>query len=197
MTKPFDVLIDRVDRISCFLAYMGGVMLLAMVAVIAAEIFLRRVFTFSLGLGFEMSGYVLAISSTWAFAYALFRKAHIRIDAAYTRFGSRARMGFDILALTMFVAFSLVVCDAAWGVAFESITRNSHANTPLQTPLWIPQILWFAGLAWFAFATILLLARVVVAALTGDLETVQRLAGSSTLDEQIEEEAAGIVRRAS
>ena len=46
-----------------------------------------------------------------------------------------------------------------------------------------------AGWLWFAFATLLLLGRVVIAAITADADTVRRLAGSSTVDEQIEEEA--------
>jgi len=189
MAAALDILVDRVDRISRWLAYLGGVMLLVTVALVILEIVLRRVFAVSLALGFEMSGYALAISSSWAFAYALFCRAHIRIDAAYVRLGQRMRIGLDILALTMFVAFAMVVCEAAGGVLFESVSRHSLSNTPLQTPLWIPQGLWLAGLVWFAFATALLLVRVLFAAASGDAETVQRLAGSQTLDEQIQEEA--------
>jgi TRAP-type mannitol/chloroaromatic compound transport system permease small subunit len=185
MTATLDVLVDRVDRISRCLAYLGGTMLLLIVAVIALEIVLRRVFAVTLGLGFEMSGYVLAISSSWAFAYALFRKAHIRIDAAYVQVGQRARVALDILALAAFVAFAVVVCEAAGSVVLESVSRNSLSNTPLQTPLWIPQALWLAGLAWFAFATVVLLLRIAAATVSGDFETVQRLAGSPTLDEKV------------
>jgi len=36
---------------------------------------------------------------------------------------------------------------------------------------------------------VLVMLRITVAAVTGDAETVRRLAGGSTIDEQIEEEA--------
>ena len=185
MIETLDKLVKRVDRISLGLAYLGGAMLLATVALIAVEIVLRRIFSFALGLGFELSGYVLAISSSWAFAYALFHKAHIRIDAAYVRLAQKTQVAFDILALSVFVVFTLVVCHAAWGVVLESIDRGSLSNTPLQTPLWIPQALWVVGLTWFALATFLLLARVVAAAFSKDFDKVRELAGSPTLDEQL------------
>ncbi len=34
----------------------------------------------------------------------------------------------------------------------KTLERGSRANTPLETPLWIPQGIWFAGWAWFALS---------------------------------------------
>jgi TRAP-type mannitol/chloroaromatic compound transport system permease small subunit len=62
------------------------------VLLIAVEIVMRRTVGTSPGLSFEYSGYVLGISASWSFAYALFHKAHIRIDAAYVRFAPKGRI---------------------------------------------------------------------------------------------------------
>jgi len=189
MTDRLDALLRIVDRISRLFAWAGGAILIATTLVIIAEIILRGVFSYALGLGFEMSGYTLAVCASWSFAYALFRKAHIRIDALYVRLGKKARIGLDLVALAAFTAFAILIATAAVGVMLESLERGSLSNTPLKVPLWIPQLLWSVGLVWFAFAMAVLLLRVVVALVQGDDAQVQKLAGSSTLDEQIEEEA--------
>lgn len=189
MLDALDALIRQVERLSRWLAGLAGVILVGMVLLISIEIVMRRTVGHSLGLSFEYSGYVLGISASWSFAYALFHKAHIRIDAAYVRFSPKGRQALDLLALGAFAAFALMAAQAAFGVLDESIARDTVSNTPLHTPMWIPQSLWVIGWLWFAFATLLLFVRVAFAAVTGDAETVRRLAGSSTLDEQIEEEA--------
>ncbi len=189
MLETYDRLLHRVERLSRLFAWCGGVMLLAMVLLICTEIVMRRTVGHSLGLSFEYSGYTLGISASWSFAYALFHKAHIRIDAGYVRLAPKGRLALDVLALSAFAAFAVMAAQAATGVLGETLARDTVSNTPLHTPMWIPQALWVAGWLWFAFATLLLLGRVVIAAITADADTVRRLAGSSTVDEQIEEEA--------
>jgi len=192
MLDAFDALLRLVERLSRWLAGLGGVILIGMVLLISVEIVMRRAVGHSFGLSFEYSGYVLGISASWSFAYALFHKAHIRIDAAYVRFPEKGRLFLDLLALGAFTAFAVMAAQATVGVLMETLARDSVSNTPLHTPMWIPQVLWVVGWLWFAFATALLFARVVLAALTRDVATVRRLAGSSTLDEQIEEEAPNL-----
>ncbi len=189
MLASFDALLRAVDRASRCLAWLGGVLLLGMVLLIAVEIVMRRTVGTSPGLSYEYSGYVLGISASWSFAYALFHKAHIRIDAAYVRFAPKGRIGLDMLALAAMAAFAAMTARASVGVLAETLARDTVSNSPLHTPMWIPQILWVGGWLWFAFAVLLLLARCAVALALGDPDTVRRLAGSSTLDEQIEDEA--------
>lgn len=192
MLKAFDALLAVVERISRGFARAAGVLLVLMVLLIIVEIVMRRLFSISLGLSFEYSGYLFGISASWAFAYALFEKAHIRIDAAYMRFSEKPRLALDVVAMAAFAAFAVMAAQAAFGVVAESLSRDTVANTPLHTPMWIPQTLWVAGWLWFAFATLLLLARMLIALALGDAATARRWGGSSTIDEQIEQESAGI-----
>ena len=52
----------------------------------------------------------------------------------------------------------------------------------------MPQALWFVGLLWFGFAVSMVSLRAFFGLLSGDTEGVQKLAGSPTLDEQIDDE---------
>ena len=91
-----------------------------------------------------------------------------------------------LVALAVFLVF---LTWHAYGVAETSFTRNAAANTPLATPLWIPQGLWVLGLVWMCVVLALMLIRASVAMVTGDLAAVKALCGVITTREEAEEGA--------
>ena len=188
LTAWLDNVLHWVDRASLWLARIGGLLILATVLMVTAEILSRRFIGRSVVHATELTGYVMAISASWAFAYTLFRKAHIRIDALYLQLPVRVRSLLDLLALAVLALFCVLVVGAALDVAMASWNRGSTANTPLGTPMWIPQFLWAFGLCWFSLAVGLLLLRIVLGLMVLDHASVQRLAGSPTLDDQIDAE---------
>ena len=135
-------LLHIAERISQYAAWASGTVLLLTCFMIAIEVTLRKGFSISMGGADEISNYALAMSCSWAFAFTLFRKAHIRIDVLYTRMGIAVRFALDIISLVLFALFMTIVSYYAGIVLYTSIARQSVANTPLATPLWIPQGLW-------------------------------------------------------
>lgn len=188
LARFLDRLLQAMDRISLWLARLGGFLILATVAMVTLEVISRATIGVSLGASTELSGYVLAISASWSFAYALLHKAHIRIDVLYVRMPRVVRPVLDLIALVMLGLFCVFVVGAVVEVAAGSYAQNALANTPLRTPLWIPQWMWAGGMIWFSLAVAALLLRVLLALLARDPDAAQRVAGSATLDEQIESE---------
>lgn len=173
---------------SLWFARAGGVMILLTVALVTIEVASRMFMGRSAVHATELTGYIMAISASWSFAYTLMCKAHIRIDALYLTFPMKVRGVLDLVALLALAIFSILVVDAVFTVLSHSYSGGSTANTPLGTPLWIPQALWFVGLIWFGFAVCVVSLRAFFGLLSGDTEGVQKLAGSPTLDEQIDDE---------
>lgn len=130
----------------------------------------------------EISSYVLAVSCSWGFGFALIRKGHVRIDILYRRFPAGVRFSLDLLSLALFLLYLLTLCYFAWLVLKTSFVKHSLANTPLQTPLWIPQGLWFLGLVVFAMVILLLLVGTLYHLVQGDFKAAQRLSGLSVSD---------------
>lgn len=188
VNTTLDRLLGGMQVGSLWMARAGGVLILMTVALVTIEVFSRQFMGRSAVHATELTGYVMAISTSWAFAYTLMRKAHIRIDALYLTFPIRVRGLLDLLALLAMAWFCVLVAGAAFEVAKDSFTGGARANTPLGTPIWIPQFLWVLGLAWFTLAVSLMALRVLLGLLAGDTEGVQKLAGSPTLDEQISHE---------
>lgn len=173
-------------RINTALALVCGLALVATVGMVLLEIALRRFAGRGLGGSDEIAGYVMAGVAAWGLAYALTERAHVRIDVATARLPLPGRAGFDLLALlaTSFVAG--IVTFYAWRVLDRSIQRNATANSPLETPLWIPQSVWFAGWVWLTAVAVLLTLCLVVLIAARRWADVQAIGGTQTeLDEAL------------
>lgn len=190
--------LDRmIERVCSIAVWMGGAMLLICAVMVAVEVVLRKVFVVSVGGANEFSGYALAISASWAFAYTLLHRGHIRIDAIHRQLPRRVQAGLDVLALACLVVFMAILTRHAVVVLISSIEMGATSNTPISTPLWIPQTLWLIGLVVFLTISSLFLVRAVHGFLRGDFERVHRLAGIGGYQEELEEELSQASARSS
>lgn len=178
MLHALDQALLVLRRVARLFVWISLALLLAAVALILAEVFSRRLFGISLGGTDELSSYAFAIAVSGSLPYALLERANIRIDAVYQHLSKAAQAWLDVISLLGFGLFMGLLVFYASGVLLESISNRATANTPLSTPLWIPQSLWGAGLLLFVIVYVAVLLRTLAALLKGDLKTVQRLVGS-------------------
>jgi TRAP-type C4-dicarboxylate transport system permease small subunit len=180
-------LILTAEKVSQVAAWGAGLILLLASIMIAVEVVLRKAFAISIGGADELSSYALAISCTWGFSFALFRKSHIRIDVLYNHLPRYGRFSLDILANVLLLLYIAMLSYFAFIVVSTSITKHSAANTPLATPLWIPQGLWLTGLIWFGTTIFLIIAGTIYYLAKKDHASASKLSGISTLSDEIEE----------
>ncbi|MDJ0947233.1 MAG: TRAP transporter small permease [Kiloniellales bacterium] len=154
-----------------------GLVLLATGGLILVEILLRQTPFGALGGSDEYAGYAMAAIATWGFSYALVERAHIRIDLLQRRLLPAGRVVLDLLALLLLAGTTWVVTFHSWSVLAKTLERGSRANTPLETPLWIPQAIWFGGWVWFALTATLLLLVAAALVFRRRLAAVEALAG--------------------
>jgi TRAP-type C4-dicarboxylate transport system permease small subunit len=152
-----------------------GFALTAACAMIILEIAMRRIAFGLIGGTDEISGYVMAGIVSWAAGYALIERAHIRIDLLHRRLPQPGGALLDVLSLGALLATSVVILIYGWQVLDKSLVSQSTANTPLETPLWIPQSIWLAGWVWFAAASAAILVLTVWAALRRDWAAVSEI----------------------
>jgi TRAP-type C4-dicarboxylate transport system permease small subunit len=178
-------LLQLTEFFSRICAWFCGLLLLGTVFLIAVEVMLRKFFAVSMGGADEISSYVLALVCTWSLGYTLFQRGHVRIDVLYCRLPVKLQAVLDILALAAFLLYMLFLSYFAFFVLKTSVLRGSTANTPLQTPLWIPQSLWFLGLIIFTLVIMIILFAAIYYLFKGRLQSVRDLAGASA--KEIEE----------
>jgi TRAP-type C4-dicarboxylate transport system permease small subunit len=184
-----NVFLSITEKISQIAVWFSGTLLFLAAIMIAVEVVLRKAFAISIGGADELSSYALAISCTWGFAFALFRKSHIRIDVLYSRLPLFGRFCLDIISNVLLLIYVSILSYFAFIVVQTSVIKHSTANTPLATPMWIPQSLWLTGILWFGLTIFLILAGTIYNLLRGDHVAAAKLSGISTLDEEIQESA--------
>jgi len=176
--------------LSRWAVWAGAALTLASVALITFDVVARKFLGFTTGGADELSGYAFAISTSWALAFATLQRANVRIDALYQKLPVRVGAVLDWLALVALGVFMAYLTRYAADVVLASWQQGATANTPLATPLWIPQALWVAGLAWMCVVLALMLVRASIALVTGDLATLKAICGMRSAQEEADEEAA-------
>lgn len=166
------------------LAFCGGLLILAAASLVAAEVALRGVASVSLGGADELSGYAVAIATSFGLPLVLLERGHVRVDTLYRRLPARIVALLDLVALLVLTGFLALLGQRAGLVLADSLAFGARATTPLATPLWIPQGLWVAGFAFHFLIAVPLCLRATLAFLQGDAPSVRRLAGTPGPEEQ-------------
>ena len=169
-------IVRALRRVNEAIALAVGLALMAAAAFTLLDIAGRR-FGAGLGGGDEIAGYVMAGAVAWGMAYALTALAHVRIDLVRTRLPVRGQALMDLLSVASVSAIAAFVASHGWGVLARSVKNASRANTALETPLWIPQAVWFSGWVWFAVCAWALTLCALWAFARGEADVIDRIAG--------------------
>ena len=195
MTRPeqfriLGALLRRAESFSRVAVWVGGALTLASVLLISFDVVARKFFGFTTGGADELSSYAFAISTSWALAFATLQRANVRVDVLYQYLPVRLSALLDWISLVALGVFMVYLTYYAMEMAQTSWVRDSAANTPLATPLWIPQGLWMLGLLWMCITVALMLVRASLALAAGDLDLVKQVCGVRSAQEEADEEAA-------
>jgi len=182
---------EHAERLARYLIWAGGVLMLIAAVVVTLDVLQRKVSHLT-GLSIsgsdEISGYLFAISTSWAFSFALLHRANVRVDALYLLVPRRFQSLLDVLGTILLSIFVAIVSWHAMNMFIHNATEWSKSITPLLTPLAIPQFFWIVGFVIFLMNLFLVLLRVMLALLMGDHLTIGRAAGARTQQEEFEEE---------
>jgi TRAP-type C4-dicarboxylate transport system permease small subunit len=174
-------------------AIAAGWWLVAFSLLTCLEIVLRRGFGTSLQAVDEIGAYSLAIVSALAFSQALLKKGHTRVDFLLGALPLWLRAPLHAIAYALLAAAAAFGAYRGWFVLSESIEFDSHANTPLRTPLWIPQSAWLAGMLLFACTSAALALHALALLFRGAWRRLDALYGPMTLEEEVEQELGAAV----
>jgi len=78
MSSPIDSALRVAQRGAEFAALAGGVLILSAAGVVSIDVLLRKFVSVTLGGADELSGYALAIGSTWSFAFVMLSRSNAK-----------------------------------------------------------------------------------------------------------------------
>jgi TRAP-type C4-dicarboxylate transport system permease small subunit len=186
---------DLFDRLSRAAVWVGGAGLLLCAVMVTVDVIVRKAFSITMSGSDEISGYVFAVATAWAYSYCLLHRAHVRIDALYNLLPLWLRSILDALGLGLLLLYIAYLTHKAIDVFLTSWQRDSVSITTLAVPLWLPQLLWVAGLCWFVVTLAFLLLYVLLSLVMRNFATIQNVAGTMSVVQQIEEETHGMDAR--
>lgn len=200
--ETLDRIYNGLARVSLWAVWAGGLSLLLAAFMIVIEIVGRKIGGFDL-LGFtfpafrvpgsdEYSGYVFAGATSWAYAYCLIHRSHIRIDALYNLFPHRIRAILDVVGLSLLSIYILFLTERSILVFIGTLEKGSRAATPQQTPLWLPQGVWVTGLIFFCIVTVFVTLYAALCLFTGRTNQVTQLAGTMSVQDEVDADTKGV-----
>ena len=170
-------LLSLLRRLNRLVALGVGIGLLAMAGFVLLDIGLRQLGA-SFGGTDEISGYTMAIATSWGMGFALLELSHVRIDILRGRVGALGRSLFDLFAMLVMAGTVTLIAIRCWPVLERSLNNMSRANTPLETPLWLVQGPWFAGWVWFALVSWLTFLAALVLVAKGEFAQSEAAIGT-------------------
>ena len=191
----FERIHARLARIAQIAVWIGGGAHLAAAIMVTIDVVLRKIFSVTMSGSDEMSGYVFAAGTTWAYSYCVLHRSNIRIDAVYNLLPRRLCGVLDIVGVVLLLIFNAVLTRHAWEAFATSYVRDSVSITTLATPLWIPQLFWVIGLIAFQITLIFVAVYATLRYWQRDDAAVNRIAGVPTVAEEVEAETRGMAQK--
>lgn len=116
--------------------------------------------------------------------------AHTRIDLVLSKLPLAGRAVLHQVAALILMAVAFGMFWYGLRSLRQSIDYGAISTTPLQTPLWIPQGVWVAGLALFALMTLITVVRGFAMFARRDYAGIEKQMKAQSQEQQ-ELEAAG------
>ena len=130
-------------------ALVCGAMLIASAIYVSADLIARKLLDFTFVGANEISGYVLAISSAWAFSYAVLKRSHIRIDVFYRYLPPRWRAAVDVMAIAALAGFAAIFVWYANRYFLQVWGRARGRSPRWRCRSVVPMLAWYVG--WIVF----------------------------------------------
>ena len=156
--RNFNNIAKKIEKISDILGFMAFVLIIALTVLISIEVVCRSVFNVSTLIADEYSTYFMAGISFLGLSFVLKRDGHIKVKILSSKLSKKNRKILDSLCCIVAIIFLIYFSIYSFRFFIESYICNMTAQTPSETPLFIPRSLIFIGILSLIFQFI---ARII------------------------------------
>ncbi len=135
------------DRLSLYGGVLAGVLTIVALILVCAEMVVRGMFSKTLYITEEYTGYLMAALTFLALAYTLRDKSHIRMVFLHEILKGRARTIVDLYAFAVGFIFCAILTYNCWDFFLDSIRTGTRSMQISATPLAYPHFFMPLGSA--------------------------------------------------
>ena len=96
---------SALKRVSLWAVWLAGLALLLSAIMVTVDVLCRKFLGVTMSGSDEISGYVFAAGTTWAYSYCLLNRSNVRIDALYNFLPVGVRAGLDVFGVTLLLIY--------------------------------------------------------------------------------------------
>lgn len=163
--------IKLVDRINQGTGIITGFMMILATVMVLLEIITRTVFSKTLYITEEYTGYLMVGITFVGLAFTLKEKGHIRMTFLQTVLKGKARMYLEMYALTVGLLFFIVITYTTAGFFWDSVVSQTRSMQISSTYIAIPQFFMPLGSFLMTMQLIAELMRSIVNVKSGQIDT--------------------------
>jgi TRAP-type mannitol/chloroaromatic compound transport system permease small subunit len=135
-----------VDKLTNSIGFVVSFTILAVIGIVTYEVVVRYYFHNPTFWVHEATQYTFAVYIAFAGAYALQRRAHVRVDIFYRMFPPRIRQIVAILIFTIFMMFSGILLWQIWGMTQSSLRVMERSSSTWAPPIYPIKVLLFTAI---------------------------------------------------
>ena len=161
------------DKLSVACGVASGVLMVISTMLVLAEIVMRGVFSKTLYITEEYSGYLMAALTFLALAYTLKDKSHIRMTFLHTIAKGKAKLWLDVFAFSVGFAFCALLTYTTSEFFWDAVVTKSRSMQISQTYLAIPQFFMPLGTGVMMLQFVAEIMRTILLLRTGNVDAVE------------------------
>ena len=161
------------DKLSVACGVASGVLMVISTMLVLAEIVMRGVFSKTLYITEEYSGYLMAALTFLALAYTLKDKSHIRMTFLHTIAKGKAKLWLDVFAFSVGFAFCALLTYTTGEFFWDAVVTKSRSMQISQTYLAIPQFFMPLGTGVMMLQFVAEIMRTILLLRTGNTDAVE------------------------
>jgi len=154
--KSWESFVSRLSRVS---GYTSGWVIFAMMLLVTAAVFARRLFGYPLVFSDEYSAYLMVFCVYVGGAYTLQQDAHVRVDIVAIRLKPRTRIICRIVTSFCSLIYGSVLTWQTAKLVLYDWQIGHKASSIMETPTWIPAMAVPVGLLILTLQMILCIAQ--------------------------------------
>jgi TRAP-type transport system small permease protein len=163
--------LEKIDRaLSSVGAGLAAMAIILSIAMVVVGVIARYVFNMAVIFIDEYTGYSLVLTTFMGLAYTLRTEGHIDVDLLVSHFPPRVKSWFRAVTTLLALGLAALLTFYTGGRTWSSYQMGSVATSPLETPLFIPQLCIPIGFGLLTLSLLAYFARVMRSIRTGEGE---------------------------